>query len=123
IQAGTHQTIVAVHPVDVKKGSVERLAHVSFTPKNGHPQGRHVMSVWCQRQTHGSQQGGYPITSSARASTVGGKSRPSVLAVPRLTTSSNLVGCSTGRSAGLAPLRMRSTKYAARRYKARMFAP
>jgi len=52
----------------------------------------------------------YPITSSARASSVGGKSRPSVLAVPRLTTRSNLVGCSTGRSAGLAPLRIRSTK-------------
>src|SRR5262245_22200460 len=35
--------------------------------------------------------------------------RPSVLAVRRLMTSSYLEGCSTGRSAGLAPLRMRST--------------
>src|SRR6476660_4063102 len=34
---------------------------------------------------------------------------PSALAVLRLTTSSNLVGCSTGRSAGLAPLRILST--------------
>ena len=33
-------------------------------------------------------------------------SRPSVLAVLRLITNSNLVGCSTGRSAGLAPLRI-----------------
>src|SRR5437899_10820330 len=35
--------------------------------------------------------------------------RPSVLVVLRLTTSSNLVGCCTGRSAGLAPLRIRPT--------------
>ena len=34
---------------------------------------------------------------------------PSAFAVLRLITSSNLVGCSTGRSAGLAPLRIRST--------------
>jgi hypothetical protein len=33
--------------------------------------------------------------------------RSSALAVFTLITSSNLVGCSTGRSAGLAPLRMR----------------
>src|SRR6516162_5200331 len=51
----------------------------------------------------------HSITSSARASSVGGTSRPSVLAVLRLITSSNLIGCSTGRSAGFAPLRMRST--------------
>ena len=35
------------------------------------------------------------------------RSRPSALAVLRLMTSSNLVGCTTGRSAGFAPLRMR----------------
>ena len=34
-----------------------------------------------------------------------GTSRPSALAVFMLMTSSNLVGCSTGRSAGFAPLR------------------
>jgi hypothetical protein len=32
--------------------------------------------------------------------------RPSALAVFRLMTSSNFVGCSMGRSAGLAPLRI-----------------
>ena len=51
----------------------------------------------------------YSITSSARASSVGGTSRPSALAVLRLMTSSNLVGACTGRSAGFSPLRMRST--------------
>ena len=50
----------------------------------------------------------HSITSSARASSVGGTSRPSALAVLRLITSSNLVDCRTGRSAGLAPLRIRA---------------
>src|SRR5262249_21482764 len=49
----------------------------------------------------------HSITSSARASNCGGTSRPSALAVFRLITSSNLVGCNTGKSIGLAPLRMR----------------
>src|SRR5262249_8800415 len=49
----------------------------------------------------------HSITSSARASKVAGTSRPSALAVFRLITSSNLVGCMIGRSAGFAPLRMR----------------
>ena len=47
------------------------------------------------------------MISSARANTGGGMVRPRALAVLRLITSSNFVGCSTGRSAGLAPLRMR----------------
>jgi hypothetical protein len=58
----------------------------------------------------------YSITWSARASSVAGTSMPSVLAVLRLITSSYLVGCSTGISAGLAPLRILSTYTAARRY-------
>src|SRR6516162_5325651 len=51
----------------------------------------------------------HSITSSARASTVAGISRPSAFAVLRLITSSYLVGACTGRSAGFSPLRMRST--------------
>ena len=51
----------------------------------------------------------HSITSSARASNVGGTSKPIALAVFRLITSSNLVGACTGRSPALAPLRMRST--------------
>src|SRR5262249_48602566 len=45
----------------------------------------------------------HSITSSARASSVGGTSRPSALAVIRLMTKSNLVDCTTGKSVGLAP--------------------
>src|SRR5262245_31757163 len=51
----------------------------------------------------------HSITSSARASSVGGTSRPSVLPVFRFTTNSYFVGTWTGRSAGFSPLRMRST--------------
>jgi hypothetical protein len=49
----------------------------------------------------------HSITSSARASTVGGTSNPSIIAVAKLMTSSNLLACTTGKSADLAPLRMR----------------
>ena len=51
----------------------------------------------------------HSITSSARASTEAGRSRPSAFAVLRLMTSSYLEACSTGRSAGFAPLRILST--------------
>ena len=46
----------------------------------------------------------HSITSSARASSEGGTVRPSVLAVWMLMTSSNLLDCTTGRSAGLGAL-------------------
>ncbi len=48
----------------------------------------------------------YSITSSARASGVGGMVRPSAFAVLRLINSLNFVAACTGRSAGFAPLRM-----------------
>jgi hypothetical protein len=48
----------------------------------------------------------HSMTSSARARIDCGITSPSAFAVLRLITSSNLVGCSTGRSAGLAPLRI-----------------
>src|SRR5262245_31701368 len=52
---------------------------------------------------------GHSITSSARASRVGGTSMPSALAVLRLMTRSNRVGCSTGKSPGLAPRKIFTT--------------
>src|SRR5262249_56697143 len=51
----------------------------------------------------------HSITSSATASSEGGTVIPSVRAVCALMTSSNLLDCTTGRSAGFAPLRMRPT--------------
>jgi len=53
--------------------------------------------------------GCYWITSSARWMRDGGIARPRALAVLRSISSLNLVGCSTGRSAGFAPLRILST--------------
>src|SRR5437867_11746110 len=55
----------------------------------------------------------YSITWSAWRSNVGGIVRPNALAVLRLITRSNFVGCSTGRSPGLVPLRILSTYIAA----------
>src|SRR6516225_1742980 len=49
----------------------------------------------------------HSMTSSARASSIGGTSMPSALAVAKLITSSNLVGSWTGRSPGFSPFRMR----------------
>ena len=51
----------------------------------------------------------YSITSSARTKTLGGIVNPSALATFRLTTSSNLVGCSIGMFAGFSPFRILST--------------
>ena len=63
------------------------------------------------------------ITSSARASSDGGISRPSAFAVLRLTTRSNLVGCWTGISAGFVPRRILSTCSAAWRKRSIQFGP
>lgn len=51
----------------------------------------------------------HSTTSSASASSVGGTVRPSALAAFKFMIISYLVGNSTGRSAGLSPLRMRAT--------------
>src|SRR2546429_638195 len=48
---------------------------------------------------HAAVVAAHSITASARAMSVGGISRPSAFAVLRLMTSSNRVGCNTGRSA------------------------
>ena len=51
----------------------------------------------------------HSMTSSARASISGGIVSPRALAVFRLMSNKNFVGCSIGRSAGLAPFRILST--------------
>ena len=53
---------------------------------------------------HRSKTLAYSITSSARSRIAVGSSMPIALAVLRLTTSSNFVACSTGRSVGFARL-------------------
>src|SRR5262249_36578292 len=56
---------------------------------------------------------GPSMTRSPRSSSDGGMVSPSVLAVFRLMTRANRQGCSTGRSAGLTPLRTLFTNTAA----------
>src|SRR5262245_4582263 len=51
----------------------------------------------------------HSITSSAVICMINGTVRPSAFAVLRLITNSSLVGCSTGKSVGLAPFIRRST--------------
>src|SRR6266478_1533122 len=63
------------------------------------------------------------ITRSALASTFGGIVRPICLAVFKLMINSNFFGCSTGRSAGLAPFKILSTYVAARRDKSAKLTP
>src|SRR3974390_3546412 len=49
----------------------------------------------------------HSITPSAVVSTQGGTVRPNIRAVSALLTSSNFVACTTGKSAGFSPLRIR----------------
>jgi hypothetical protein len=57
----------------------------------------------------------YSKTSSARASSEGGRTTPSARAACVLITISNRAARSTGKSPGFAPLKIRSTNEAARR--------
>src|SRR5262245_31222631 len=63
------------------------------------------------------------ITLSALASTLGGIVRPICLAAFRFIKNSNLMGCSTGRSAGFLPFRILSTYVGTRRYKSVKLTP
>src|SRR6266568_2152426 len=65
----------------------------------------------------------HSITSSAAVCNFNGTERPSVFAVLRLRTNSNCVGCITGISAGLAPLRIWPTYSPAWRYIQVMLGP
>jgi hypothetical protein len=74
------------------------------------PSGKFVGVPW------GRQAANHSITSSASCWRCKGTSRPSALAVCRLMTNSNLIGCMTGRSAGFSPLRIRPVYTPAWRY-------
>src|SRR5262249_48742871 len=69
----------------------------------------------CSQELAGLFERRYSIPWSAWRMSVWGTVKPSALAVFKLITSSNFAGRSTGRSVGLAPLRILSTYSAARR--------
>src|SRR5262249_17778238 len=66
---------------------------------------------------------GHSITSSAMASSPGGKLRLNAPAVLRLITNSNLIDCMTGRSADFSPLRIRPVYTPAWRYASLRLVP
>jgi hypothetical protein len=83
-----------------------RQSEVRSSLSTGHPRPTTACPVGANK---GSDRD-YSITSSAVANISGGMVQPMAFAVLRLMISSNLVTCSTGRSAGLAPFRILSTK-------------
>src|SRR5206468_4035194 len=106
--------------------SVDVAGFAQSLPEGGHAEGRGLCrhaaekadhrhrlllrAEGARRSHHAAQQqqltAVHSMTSSARARIDSGTVRPSALAVLRLTTSSNVVGCWTGRSAGFSPLRI-----------------
>src|ERR671930_254139 len=101
---------------------------VAVTARNRAPVLAHILRLGDERRREEAEGEGdkgydsaYRITSSAWKRRIGGIVRPRVWEVLRLITSSNFVGCSTGRSPGLAPFRILSTKVAARRTRSGKF--
>jgi hypothetical protein len=77
--------------------------NVRFTPNSGHVQRTSPCLLWAKSR-HCTV---HSITSSAIDITPDGMVRSSALAVLRLIRNSYLVACTTGRSAGFSPLRIR----------------
>src|SRR5262249_61794096 len=105
--------VVEGRPQDAQSNEPVRLLRA----RGERPRGR------CAAEQRDELAAHHSITSSARASKVAGTSRRRALAVIRLMTRSNLVGCSTGISAAFAPRKILSTKSAARRCKSGRFGP
>ena len=104
---GRHQNAPATAVV-AQRG----LVNVRFTPKATEVLRCRKASLCARRRPEQAQQArsrccGYSITSLASICIEIGTSIPRALAVFALSTSSNLVDCCTGKSAGFAPLRMR----------------
>src|SRR5215831_9416578 len=95
VRAQVHEDADPPHPLALLRASRERPGS-----RRAAEQRDELAALYCC---------GHSITSSAATSRPGGTVRPSVFAVFRLTTVSNLVAACTGRSAGLSPRRMRST--------------
>src|SRR5215211_7642040 len=94
-----------------RRGGQGRHVHLLRTPpepdiKSSCPFQREVPQPDSCTATNDRGLHGYSITSSARSKIDAGTVKPSVLAVLRLTKSSNLAGCMTGRSAGFVPWRI-----------------
>src|SRR5262249_60560012 len=110
--------IEAVDPAQLLQGLCEHhatLLSFRIVPGVEHPDAPHPLALLRARRNRPRRRAAkqadelpppHSITSSARASNVGGISRPSALAVLRLMTSRYLIRVCTGRSAALAPRRI-----------------
>src|SRR5262245_37420105 len=111
--------VATFDPPEILQATAERRhAELAFgvllrQPRNQHADAVHLLTLLCAHRErprrcaaeHSDELAPlHSITSSAMASTVCGTSRPSAFAALRLIANSNLVGCTTGRSAGRAPL-------------------
>src|SRR5262245_2168799 len=116
--------VSAVDPAELPQRSHKRRHaglnfRVSLGPRHQHTDPPHPIGLLRARRErprhrHAAEQRDelaplHSITSSASASNLSGIWSPSAFAVFRLITNSYFVGACTGRSAGLSPLRMRST--------------
>src|SRR5262245_28596433 len=99
----------ALPPIATMKADIRNKSCLLY-PQERTCAAHYPMSALGLKRTHAPQQKGSLFDHLVGAIKHGERtSRPSALAVFTLITSSNLVGCSTGRSAGFTPLRIRST--------------
>src|SRR5262249_25752565 len=94
-------------PGDASEQGDPPHAPVLLCPYRQRPRRRRGATKEREEGTAVHRASGHSITSSVMASSCGGTVRPSRRAVSALMTSSNLLDCTTGRSAGFVPLRMR----------------
>ena len=104
------QTVIAAR--SMTETFLNRLSIADRCPLSPHKRRKSehfLTAASCHNRTKciAAKNSAYSITSSAMLSSVGGTVRPSILAVWALMTSSILLDCTTGKSAGLVPLRMR----------------
>src|SRR5262249_46256862 len=100
VRTKTGNASSALHPF----ASQDHLVGTVTGPPSGRPSQGSSLSILTE--PHDGLAPPHSITSSARASSVGGTSRPSTCAVCKLMTNSNLVGRATGSSPGFSPLRI-----------------
>jgi hypothetical protein len=102
-----------IHGVFTQPGSKARITapqHCCPLSPNEQTRRKGFNATLCAKSClmHRSKRHYHSKTWSARARSDGGTVRPSASAVIKFTTRSNLVGCSTGRSAGFAPRKILS---------------
>jgi hypothetical protein len=101
-----------------------KSGYVRSAPKATELLRRHETTRWAKlRHFCEISLASYSITSSARNRNESGSFNPINFAVLRLTVRKNRVGCSIGKSAGLAPLKILSTRAADRRRKSLISSP